>query len=101
MSKVLIYGASQIVQVVSNGEKYLRGTDPKIKNLKILTKHQPEQNLCIVSENGIIKFIGLDTDPEFSKFTSFDQKIDAQNCSVIPGLVDCHTHPVWEGDRIN
>lgn len=50
MSRVLIYGASQIVQIVSDSERYLRGTDPKIKNLKILTKQLPEQNLCIVSE---------------------------------------------------
>jgi imidazolonepropionase-like amidohydrolase len=23
------------------------------------------------------------------------------NCSIVPGFVDSHTHPVWVGDRIN
>lgn len=43
----------------------------------------------------------MDSEPEFSKFEHFDQKINAQNCSILPGFVDSHTHPVWEGDRIN
>ena len=43
----------------------------------------------------------MDTDKEFANFGNFEQKINAQNCSIIPGLVDAHTHPVWDGDRIN
>ena len=31
----------------------------------------------------------------------FDLEIDASGKSVIPGLVDAHTHPVWEGDRVH
>ena len=27
--------------------------------------------------------------------------IDASGQCVIPGLVDAHTHPVWEGDRVH
>lgn len=49
MTKVLIYNASQIVQVVSNGERYLRGNSEKIKNLSILKKTDPKENLCLVS----------------------------------------------------
>lgn len=29
----------------------------------------------------------------------FDEDIDGTGKSVIPGLVDAHTHPVWAGDR--
>lgn len=32
---------------------------------------------------------------------SFETEIDASGKSVIPGLVDAHTHPVWEGDRVH
>lgn len=27
--------------------------------------------------------------------------VDASGCSVLPGLVDAHTHPVWAGDRVH
>ena len=28
------------------------------------------------------------------------EEIDGRGLSAIPGLVDCHTHPVWGGDRV-
>ena len=31
----------------------------------------------------------------------FEQVIDATGKSIIPGLVDAHTHPVWAGDRVH
>jgi hypothetical protein len=45
--KCLIYNATQIVQVTSNGEKYLRGNDSKIKDLAIL--EDESNSLTIVS----------------------------------------------------
>lgn len=30
---------------------------------------------------------------------TFDREIDCTGQSVIPGLIDGHTHPVWSGDR--
>ncbi|XP_023345291.1 probable imidazolonepropionase isoform X2 [Eurytemora carolleeae] len=33
--------------------------------------------------------------------TCFTSVIDAQGGSVLPGLVDGHTHPVWAGDRVH
>jgi imidazolonepropionase len=29
------------------------------------------------------------------------EEIDARGLSAIPGLVDCHTHPAWGGDRVD
>lgn len=47
---LLIHGASQIVRVVSNGERYLRGNNSdQIKSLAILSKKSPDENLCVVS----------------------------------------------------
>ena len=31
----------------------------------------------------------------------FETDIDATGMSVVPGLVDGHTHPVWAGNRVN
>ena len=28
-------------------------------------------------------------------------ELDASGCCAIPGLVDCHTHPAFGGDRVN
>ena len=30
---------------------------------------------------------------------SFERCIDASGMSVVPGLMDAHTHPVWVGDK--
>jgi hypothetical protein len=46
--KCLIQNALQIVQVVSNGEKYVRGSSELIQNLAILNFKQ-DDHLCIVS----------------------------------------------------
>ncbi len=32
---------------------------------------------------------------------SFERCIDASGMSVLPGLMDAHTHPVWVGDRVH
>ena len=56
------------------------------------------------SFSGTIQFVGKDSDSEYIntyKNVNFDSKIDATNCSILPGLIDSHTHPIWEGDRVN
>ena len=39
-------------------------------------------------------------DTRFSSWR-FEKELDAGGLAVVPGLVDAHTHPVWEGDRVN
>jgi imidazolonepropionase len=54
--------------------------------------------------SGVIKFIGNDKETQYIeqfKDLAYDLKVDASNCSILPGLVDSHTHPVWSGDRID
>lgn len=44
------------------------------------------------------------TDAEISSRyseTTFEKIIDAGNMSVVPGFIDAHTHPVWDGDRVH
>lgn len=44
---VLIEHCEQIVQVVSNGERYVRGGSEKMKNISLLSRKETE-NLSIV-----------------------------------------------------
>lgn len=33
--------------------------------------------------------------------SSFGRVLDVGGKSIVPGLVDAHTHPVWAGDRVH
>ena len=56
----------------------------------------------IISSNGLIHDIGPSSDltPKYSHCT-FTETIDCSGKSIIPGLVDAHTHAVFSGDRIH
>ncbi len=54
--------------------------------------------------NGCIHDLGRDADIEnrYANLSSLVKKtIDVTGKVVIPGLVDGHTHPVWDGDRVH
>ncbi|KAK6176861.1 hypothetical protein SNE40_015079 [Patella caerulea] len=56
----------------------------------------------VVDNDGII--VDVDTDDIIMKKyreKTFQNVIEATGKSVIPGLVDGHTHPVWAGDRVH
>ena len=58
------------------------------------------ENAALRAENGRIVFAGRESDyvREFSG-RSAGVSIDGTGKTLIPGLVDAHTHPVWAGDR--
>lgn len=88
--KTLLKNAEQIVTVDTMGKNVKRG--------KSLTEISPLSNHSILIEDGIIKdFIPNST----SATTEVDSTIDAQNCIIIPGLVECHTHAAYAGSRAN
>ena len=96
--KLLIRNASQIVQVTNNKARFVRGRD--MDNIAII-----KNGSMIIDNNGKIFAIGtsVDIDNLINKHNyKFDTIYDCKNKeSIIPGLVDCHTHPVWSGDRCN
>jgi imidazolonepropionase len=52
------------------------------------------------SENGVLEFVGPEA--EYRRGYSgrpADITVDAAGGTLLPGFVDAHTHPVWEGDR--
>lgn len=52
------------------------------------------------AENGVLVFVGVESDyrREYSSRPA-DVTLDAAGGTLLPGLVDAHTHPVWTGDR--
>lgn len=77
-------------------------TGPSMNELAILNAANSEGLSIAVGRDGNILCIGKDS--EVSSALSgceFDEVVDAGGCSVIPGLVDAHTHPVWVGDRVH
>ena len=99
-----VRNASQVVLVCSGRESILKGD--AMKNLAILEQETSCSNgggLSIaVDREGKIAAIGLDHDVD-SRMDgcTFERCIDASGMSVVPGLVDAHTHPVWVGDRVH
>jgi imidazolonepropionase len=55
---------------------------------------------AIRAENGILVFVGSERDyrREYGGRPAATA-IDATGKTLLPGFVDCHTHPVWAGDR--
>ncbi|KAL4235427.1 putative imidazolonepropionase [Mactra antiquata] len=101
-NKLLIHSAKQIVQVVSDGRRFRKGNE--MKTLDFLEDDEGQGFSILINRNGIICDIGTD---EEVRSRCADRKegiinfIDAKGCSIIPGLVDAHTHPVWAGDRVH
>lgn len=87
MLKVLLNPA-QIVTVDTGGKNYKRGSD--------LNQINPIDGHSVVIENDIIK----DIVPHASiKNFSGVQIIDVKDKTILPGLVECHTHTAFAGSR--
>eukprot|EP00494_Astrolonche_serrata_P030694 UN30962 len=92
--RLFVKNISQLVPVARNGERFIRGKS--MDNLEIIKNG----GLCI-GHDGFIKHVGT-TDEVLKKIEEkdCDNVLDCKGkLSVVPGLVDSHTHPVWSGDR--
>ncbi|XP_013793776.1 probable imidazolonepropionase [Limulus polyphemus] len=103
--KLLIHSARQLVQVCSKGEKVLRGVD--MSHVAILESKESEGDTLsgisvVVDRDGKIADIGNDEEIIFKyKNEVFDTQVDASGMCILPGFIDAHTHPVWDGDRVH
>lgn len=50
-------------------------------------------------ENGTLVFVGTEAELSRKSYPPAEIEIDGWNKTLLPGFVDCHTHPVWAGDR--
>lgn len=98
---LLVKSAKQVVQVASGGQDKLVSTNQN--DLAILEAESGEEGFSIVvNKTGFIEKIGTDSEVlEWAQDSTFENIIDAIGKSVVPGLVDGHTHAVWAGDRVH
>ncbi len=86
----LLKNPSQIVTVNTNGNNVKRGLE--MREISLL------EDYSIIVENNLIKDIIKNS--AINK-TKFDKIIELDNKVVLPGLIDCHTHLVFAGNRAN
>ncbi len=90
MMKTLLYNPASIVTVNTSGKNFKRGKE--LSDIGCLHEHS------IVIEDGLIK----DIIPTSSIYkNNFDDEIDTTGKTVLPGLVECHTHTAFAGSRAN
>ncbi|XP_065067101.1 probable imidazolonepropionase [Rhopilema esculentum] len=97
-NKLIIRHAKQIVNVCLNSETFLRGS----QMAHVASREDDNGLSLVVGNDGCIKDFGADDEIEKKyKGCVFDKEIDASGKTVMPGLIDGHTHPVWVGDRVH
>lgn len=76
-----------------------------VRNARVMTCDPARPGLglidhaAIVIERGAISWVGPES--ELSSTLAGTSTIDAHGALVSPGLVDCHTHAIFAGDRAN
>ncbi|MFZ2864430.1 MAG: hypothetical protein WA440_06730 [Ignavibacteriaceae bacterium] len=84
----LLTGFAQIITCNTNGINSKRGN--------YLSEISALENHSIIIEDGIIK----DIIPDSSiKNISAEQNLSFKGKTILPGLIDCHTHTAFAGSR--
>jgi len=87
---LIIHGASQLITCASNG-KPKRSVE--MQNIGLIEKG------AVAVKNGVI--IAVDNSNEILREYEAENIIDAKGKTVAPGFVECHTHIVYAGNRLN
>ncbi len=87
--KTIIHNAKQVITCAGDRPK----RDESMRDVGMI------ENGAVVFERETITAVG--TTPEIVASHSADQMIDASGKVVCPGFVDCHTHAVYAGDRLD
>lgn len=83
---LLVTGIAQLVTAEGPGPK--RGAE--MRRLRIV------ESAAVAIARGLVVWAG----PERDWKGTAEERVDAGNRAVVPGLVDPHTHAVWAGDRL-
>ena len=84
----LLFNPSQLLTLDTQGKNVKRGTD--LSEIDLLHDHS-----IVINDNLIADII---PNSSVSK-SKFDSIIDVTGKTVLPGLVECHTHSVFTGSR--
>jgi len=88
---LVILNARQIV-TLSGPQAFRRGAN--------LSDVGARANWAMVCRGGLLEWTGPASGVG-AMIQPGDEIVDASNCSVLPGFVDAHTHPVYGGDRLD
>jgi len=86
--KTLLFNPASIVTVNTSGKNFKRGKE--LSEIGCIYEHS------IVIEDDLIKDILPDSSLDKTKF---EKIIDVTGKTVLPGLVECHTHTAFAGSR--
>ena len=90
MSRLLIRDLAQLA-TPSRVESPLRGG--ALGDVEVV------ENAYVLVHDGLVESVG--TMRELERLPGDVAEIDGRGLAAIPGLVDCHTHPAFAGDRAN
>lgn len=88
MMKTLLYNPASIVTIDTSGKNFKRGKE--LSEIGCLYEHS------IVIEDDIIKDLLPTTSADKNQFENI---IDLTGKTILPGLVECHTHTAFAGSR--
>ena len=91
MTRLLVRDLAQLA-TPSAGPAPLRG-----RALRDVTVIEDAYVLC---RDGVIEAVGPMRDLDARSTAALDDELDGRHLCAGPGLVDCHTHPAWGGDRV-
>ncbi|KEG06420.1 putative imidazolonepropionase [Trypanosoma grayi] len=94
---LLFRNAKQVVQVVRNGERHLAGREQS-NSIAII----PHGSLLVDTQSGNIAAVGANDEVQAYIAThkcKLSETVPCEGKVLLPGFVDAHTHPVWDGDR--
>eukprot|EP01104_Vermistella_antarctica_P018698 TRINITY_DN7023_c0_g1_i1.p1 TRINITY_DN7023_c0_g1~~TRINITY_DN7023_c0_g1_i1.p1 ORF type:complete len:431 (+),score=113.28 TRINITY_DN7023_c0_g1_i1:177-1469(+) len=92
--RLRLRNASQLVLVANSGELFKIGKG--MDEVVVI-----ENGTVIVGNDGLIVDVGKEENLalKYPSSSLFARDIDCAGMSIVPGLCDAHTHPVWSGDR--
>lgn len=90
MSRSLVRDLAQVASPAGSGTP-LRGAD--------LRRVESVEHAYVLCNDGAIEGVGRMRD--LPPLEGEVEEIDGSGLSAVPGLVDCHTHPCFAGDRVH
>jgi len=95
--RLMIYDLDQIVKVCQYGQQCLRG--PLQNGISVLQRDKGIGLSIVINEDGNIEYVDYDDKvPDWCRSTA-KKLINGKGCTILPGLIDAHTHSIFAGDR--